>query len=59
MKFEARIEGENIIISKKVFKYMITSREKEKQITHMGGKIWDDLQRRIDKFWIGCSGVLK
>jgi hypothetical protein len=59
MKFEASIEGENVIIPKKVFEYMITSRQKEKQIAHLGGKIWDDLQEKINEFWLQCENILK
>jgi hypothetical protein len=54
-KLEARIEGENIIISKKSWNYLLAARRKELQIVHLGGKIWDRLQGKISAFFDQCE----
>jgi hypothetical protein len=49
MQFECNIEGENVIIKKDILRYMVVSRDKEKQISHLKG--FDELQDKINKFW--------
>jgi len=58
MQFECKIEGENVIIHKDIFGYMIMSREKEKQIAHLKGKIFDDMQEKINQFWEQVKSIL-
>jgi hypothetical protein len=59
MKFEARIEGENIIIPKDKFRYMVNCWKYQKDIHKLGGNLQADLQKKMDKYYKQAEKLLK
>jgi hypothetical protein len=59
MKLEAKVDGENVIISKGSFKYLLDSYKEVKRITKPDSKIWDGVSKQIDKFHEECEKLIR
>jgi hypothetical protein len=59
MKLEAKVDGENVIISKNSFRYLLRCFDKQKILSELGAKkVWLDMQSKIDEFINKCKKIL-
>jgi hypothetical protein len=58
MELEARKAGNLVIMTKRMFKYMILCQEKQKEIHKLSPEFCKDLQKKIDDYFEQCKKLL-
>jgi hypothetical protein len=59
MEFEAKLDGENVVIPKDKFRYLVNCWKYKKDIDKLGGNFQKSLLNKMDKYYKQAEKFLK